>query len=51
MCDDLPETIEVRHAGRGYRVVPLAELELTEPRAGDLLRRYRDRQLAGGRNP
>lgn len=48
MCDDLPETIEVRHGGRGYRVVPLVELELTEPRAGELLRRYRDRQLAGG---
>ncbi|MFF4878082.1 helix-turn-helix domain-containing protein [Micromonospora sp. NPDC000668] len=49
MCDELPETIEVRHAGRGYRVVPLAQLELTDPRAGDLLRRYRARQLASGR--
>ncbi|SIN20683.1 helix-turn-helix domain-containing protein [Micromonospora cremea] len=39
MCDELPETIEVRHAGRGYQVVPLVQLELTEPRAGDLLRR------------
>ncbi|MEV4658267.1 helix-turn-helix transcriptional regulator [Micromonospora sp. NPDC049301] len=48
MCDELPETIEVRHAGRGYRVVPLVELELTEPRAADLLRRYRARQAAGG---
>ncbi|MFC4018200.1 helix-turn-helix domain-containing protein [Micromonospora sp. GCM10011542] len=47
MCDELPETIEVRHAGPIYRVVPVTELELTEPRAGDLLRRYRARQLAG----
>ncbi|MFF0151256.1 helix-turn-helix domain-containing protein [Micromonospora sp. NPDC005203] len=48
MCDELPETIEVRHGGRSYQVVPLVELELTEPRAADLLRRYRDRQSAGG---
>ncbi|MFC8301423.1 helix-turn-helix domain-containing protein [Micromonospora orduensis] len=47
MCDELPESIEVRHAGRGYRVVPLVELELTEPRAAELLRRYRVRQPAG----
>ncbi|WP_422736917.1 helix-turn-helix domain-containing protein [Micromonospora sp. WMMD729] len=46
MCDELPETIEVRHDGRDYRVVPLVELELTEPRAADLLRRYRARHLA-----
>ncbi|PYC72429.1 XRE family transcriptional regulator [Micromonospora arborensis] len=48
MCDELPETIEVQHGGRIYRVVPLVELELTEPRAGELLRRYRDRQTASG---
>ncbi|MFF5179599.1 helix-turn-helix domain-containing protein [Micromonospora sp. NPDC000316] len=48
MCDELPTTIEVRHDGRGYQVVPLVELELTEPRAADLLRRYRARQLADG---
>ncbi|MGC4744222.1 helix-turn-helix domain-containing protein [Micromonospora sp. DT201] len=48
MCDDLPETIEVQHGGRIYRVVPLVELELTEPRAGELLRRYRDRQAPSG---
>ncbi|MFI6783568.1 helix-turn-helix domain-containing protein [Micromonospora sp. NPDC050276] len=48
MCDELPETIEVRHGGRSYPVVPLVELELSEPRAAELLRRYRDRQLAGG---
>lgn len=46
MCDELPETIEVRHGGRDYRVVPLVELELTEPRAAELLRRYQARQLA-----
>ncbi|MBQ0990798.1 helix-turn-helix transcriptional regulator [Micromonospora sp. H61] len=46
MCDELPETIEVRHGGRSYQVVPLVELELSEPRAAELLRRYRNRQLA-----
>ncbi|MEV1113346.1 helix-turn-helix transcriptional regulator [Micromonospora sp. NPDC049751] len=46
MCDELPETIEVRHGGRDYQVVPLVELELTEPRAADLLRRYRARRRA-----
>ncbi|MET8044544.1 helix-turn-helix transcriptional regulator [Micromonospora sp. NPDC005215] len=46
MCDELPETIEVQHGGRSYRVVPLVELELSDPRAAELLRRYRDRQLA-----
>ncbi|MBM0279385.1 hypothetical protein [Micromonospora tarensis] len=44
MCDELPETIEVRHGDRAYQVVPLVELELTEPHAGELLRRYRARQ-------
>ena len=29
MCDELPETIEVRHGGRSYQVVPLVELELS----------------------
>ncbi|MBQ1021254.1 helix-turn-helix transcriptional regulator [Micromonospora sp. D93] len=46
MCDELPETIEVRHGGRSYQVVPLVELELSEPRAAELLRRYRARQQA-----
>ncbi|WP_433115494.1 helix-turn-helix domain-containing protein [Micromonospora sp. CA-246542] len=46
MCDELPETIEVRHGGRDYQVVPLVELELAEPRAADLLRRYRARHRA-----
>ncbi|MEU7589187.1 helix-turn-helix transcriptional regulator [Micromonospora sp. NPDC049230] len=48
MCDELPETIEVRHGERSYQVVPLVELELTEPRAAELLRRYRARQQASG---
>ncbi|SCE92961.1 Helix-turn-helix [Micromonospora coriariae] len=49
MCDELPETIEVCHGGRSYRVVPLVDLELTEPRAAGLLRRHRARQVAGGK--
>ncbi|MEV5207012.1 helix-turn-helix transcriptional regulator [Micromonospora sp. NPDC053740] len=48
MCDELPETIEVRHGGRSYQVVPLVELELSDPRAAELLRRYRGRQSASG---
>ncbi|MET7948629.1 helix-turn-helix transcriptional regulator [Micromonospora sp. NPDC005324] len=48
MCDELPETIEVRHGGRSYQVVPLVALELSEPRAAELLRRYRGRQSASG---
>ncbi|MGW3788756.1 helix-turn-helix domain-containing protein [Micromonospora chokoriensis] len=48
MCDELPETIEVRHGQRSYQVVPLVELELTDARAAELLRRYRDRQLTSG---
>ncbi|MDO3702518.1 helix-turn-helix transcriptional regulator [Micromonospora sp. C28SCA-DRY-2] len=43
MCDELPETVEVRHGDRGYRVVPLVALELTDPAAAGLLRRYRHR--------
>lgn len=43
MCDELPETVEVRHGDRGYRVVPLVALELTDPGAAGLLRRYRSR--------
>lgn len=46
MCDELPESIEVRHGDRSYRVVPLLQVELTDPRAADLLRRYRQRQTA-----
>ncbi|HET6211582.1 MAG TPA: helix-turn-helix transcriptional regulator [Micromonosporaceae bacterium] len=43
MCDALPASLSVRHAEREYRVVPLAEVEAGDPRAGDLLRRYRER--------
>lgn len=48
MCDELPETIEVRHGRRSYQVVPLVELELTDAPAAEFLRRYRDRQLTSG---
>ncbi|RZU78160.1 hypothetical protein EV384_6912 [Micromonospora kangleipakensis] len=44
LCDELPESVEVRHGDRGYRVVPLLQVELTDPRAADLLRRHRQRQ-------
>ncbi|PWU53581.1 XRE family transcriptional regulator [Micromonospora sp. S4605] len=43
MCDELPETVEVRHGDRGYRVVPLVAVELTDPGAAGLLHRYRTR--------
>ncbi|WP_200206367.1 helix-turn-helix domain-containing protein [Micromonospora coerulea] len=43
LCDELPESIEVRHGDRLYRVVPLLQVELTDPRAADLLRRHRRR--------
>ncbi|MEH0846404.1 helix-turn-helix domain-containing protein [Micromonospora sp. CPCC 205711] len=46
LCDELPEAIEVRHDGRSYRVVPLVAVELTDPRAADLLRRHRQRQAS-----
>ncbi|MEO3744211.1 helix-turn-helix transcriptional regulator [Plantactinospora sp. B5E13] len=44
MCDELPETIEVRHGGRSYQVVPLALVEVTDPATAALLRRWRERQ-------
>ncbi|MEU1885138.1 helix-turn-helix transcriptional regulator [Micromonospora rifamycinica] len=43
MCDELPAAIEVRHGERSYRVVPLVTVELTDPQAAALLRRYRRR--------
>ena len=43
MCDELPEAIEIRHGERTYRVVPLVEVELSDSRAAQLLRRYRRR--------
>ncbi|TYC03983.1 helix-turn-helix transcriptional regulator [Micromonospora sp. WP24] len=45
MCDELPETVEVRHGGRSYRVVPLVQLDVTDPRTAALLHRYREGQL------
>ncbi|MEH0984470.1 helix-turn-helix domain-containing protein [Micromonospora sp. CPCC 205556] len=50
MCDELPEAIEVRHGERSYRVVPLVAVEITDPRAADLLRRHRQRQAGGERS-
>ncbi|MBW4703216.1 MULTISPECIES: helix-turn-helix domain-containing protein [unclassified Micromonospora] len=46
LCDEFPEAIEVRHGGRGYRVVPLVMVELTDPQAAALLRRHRQRSAA-----
>jgi transcriptional regulator with XRE-family HTH domain len=46
MCDELPESIEVRHGEQSYRVVPLADVELDDPRAANLLRRYRQLRSA-----
>ncbi|WP_433529895.1 hypothetical protein ACQPYA_27225 [Micromonospora sp. CA-263727] len=46
MCDELPEHIEVRHGDRTYQVAPLVAVELADPRAADLLRRYRRRSTA-----
>ncbi|WP_046562850.1 helix-turn-helix domain-containing protein [Micromonospora sp. HK10] len=46
MCDELPESVEVRHGDRSYRVEPLIEVELTDRRAADLLHRHRQRRHA-----
>ena len=43
--DELPATVEVRHGGRSYQVVPLVELDVTDPRTATLLRRYREGHL------
>ncbi|RKN44412.1 helix-turn-helix transcriptional regulator [Micromonospora endolithica] len=50
MCDELPETIEVRHGDRNYQVVPLVAVELTDSHAADLLRRHRHRADAAARS-
>ncbi|MEH1012209.1 helix-turn-helix transcriptional regulator [Micromonospora sp. CPCC 206060] len=47
MCDTLPEAIEVRHGERSYRVVPLAQVEITDPGTAALLHRYRTLQSGG----
>ncbi|MFI6260843.1 helix-turn-helix domain-containing protein [Micromonospora sp. NPDC051006] len=44
MCDELPHAVEVRHGERSYPVVPLVDLEVTDPRAAELLRRHRRRR-------
>jgi hypothetical protein len=41
LVEELPEGVEVRHGGRGYRVLPLADVAITDPLAARLLRRYR----------
>lgn len=48
MCrpDELPASIEVRHDGRGYPVVPLPEVEIGDPAAAELLRRHRELRVA-----
>ncbi|MEU4716216.1 helix-turn-helix transcriptional regulator [Micromonospora purpureochromogenes] len=51
MCEELPEAIEVRHGHRSYRVVPLVAVELTDPRAAELLRRHRRRRAADPPDP
>ncbi|MEV0811001.1 helix-turn-helix transcriptional regulator [Micromonospora sp. NPDC050200] len=51
MCDELPEAIEVRHGDRSYRVVPLVAVELTDPRAAELLHRHRRRQATDRLEP
>ncbi len=48
MCDELPEPVEVRHHGRSYPVEPLVRVEVTDPRAADLLRRHRQRLGSAG---
>lgn len=43
MCDELPDAIEIHHRGTSYRIRPLHEIEIADPRTADLLRRYRSR--------
>jgi len=40
-CDDLPASIDVKHGDRTYRVVPLADIDIDDPRVARLLGRYR----------
>lgn len=42
LVDELPEGVEVRHDGRCYRVLPLTRVEITDPFAARVLRKYRD---------
>lgn len=41
LCDELPACLEVRHGERGYRVVPLPEIEIADPDTARLLARHR----------
>ncbi|MFI2709876.1 helix-turn-helix domain-containing protein [Micromonospora sp. NPDC018662] len=47
MVDELPEPIRVRLGTRTYPVEPLVEVEVTDRRAAELLRRHRQRLAAG----
>ena len=42
LVDELPESVEVRHGLRGYRVLSLTEVEIADPFAARLLHRYRN---------
>ncbi|MCZ7435420.1 helix-turn-helix transcriptional regulator [Micromonospora sp. WMMC241] len=46
MVEELPEPIEVRFGERTYPVEPLVQVEVTDRRAADLLRRHRQRLTA-----
>jgi hypothetical protein len=44
MCERLPTAIEIHLGDRLHAVVPLADLELDDPRTAGLVRRYRARR-------
>lgn len=48
MCDELPEWIEVRHGERHYRVVPLAQVQVSDPTVAAVLNRHRQRLARQG---
>lgn len=41
MCDELPECIEVRHGERAFRVVPLAQVQVSDEQVAAVLNRHR----------
>ncbi|MFI7073802.1 helix-turn-helix domain-containing protein [Micromonospora sediminicola] len=47
MCEELPEPVEIRLGERTYPVEPLVEIEVTDPRTAELLRRHRQRRAEG----
>ncbi|ATO16446.1 transcriptional regulator [Micromonospora sp. WMMA2032] len=51
MCEELPEPVEIRLGERTYPVEPLVEIEVTDPRTAELLRRHRRRLAAAGEAP